>query len=149
MQKRCRNLWTRQSIALAFAGALSFGANVATADVVSCGDVLTEDTVFENDLSDCPGDSVVIGADHITVDLDVHPVSGGGCASSSEVGTVGIRTGGIRHVGVRNGKVSGCGTGMVLEDSRHCVLDAMGVSSYFQRIVLPNSYKSRLACLAL
>ena len=46
----------------------------ASGQPVACGQVITEDTTLENDLS-CPGDGIVIGADGITLDLNGHTVS--------------------------------------------------------------------------
>jgi parallel beta-helix repeat protein len=41
-----------------------------------CGDVITHDTVLDNDLFDCSKDGIVIGADGITLDLNGHTISG-------------------------------------------------------------------------
>src|SRR5436309_1889450 len=50
---------------LAFAGAMAFTVCPALASQVSCGAVLTTDTVLDSNLSDCPGDGLIIGADNI------------------------------------------------------------------------------------
>ncbi|PZF81772.1 right-handed parallel beta-helix repeat-containing protein [Jiangella anatolica] len=65
---------------------------------VSCGQVLTQSTLLENDLTDCGGDGLVIGAHGITVDLDGRIVDGIGQGT-------GIRNDGFDSVTVRNGIV--------------------------------------------
>src|SRR5919107_5165477 len=57
-------------------------ASVAVAQVpsggVECGDTITTDTTLDRDLSDCPSNGIVIGADDITLDLNGHTISGDG-----------------------------------------------------------------------
>lgn len=65
---------------------------------VSCGQVLTRSTLLTNDLAECPGDGLVIGAPRLIVDLGGHVVDGTG------LGT-GIRVDGYASVTVRNGTV--------------------------------------------
>jgi parallel beta-helix repeat protein len=149
MQKRCRNLWIRQPFILALTGALSFGAHSARAAQVNCGDVLTEDIVLENDLSGCAGDTLIVGADQITIDLNGHTLAGGGCVSGSEEGTVGIRIDGHHHVVIRNGKISGFGTGIVLSDAHHNLIEDCEISSSFQGIVLSASHHNGMDGLNL
>src|SRR5688500_12804931 len=60
-------------LALILASAL--GAGPAFAGEVECGSVLTEDTVLERALTDCPGDGLVIGADDITLDINGHSIT--------------------------------------------------------------------------
>jgi parallel beta-helix repeat protein len=43
---------------------------------VSCGQTLTHSVKLANDLTNCPGDGLVIGADNITVDLNGHTIDG-------------------------------------------------------------------------
>jgi parallel beta-helix repeat protein len=63
-----------------------------------CGQVLTRSTLVTNDLSDCPGDGLVIGAPRIIIDLGGHKIDGIG------LGT-GILNDGYASVTVRNGTV--------------------------------------------
>jgi hypothetical protein len=53
---------------------------VAQAERVSCGQVITRDTVVSNDLVDCPGSGLVIGADGVTLNLGRHVLDGDGSA---------------------------------------------------------------------
>jgi Right handed beta helix region len=48
----------------------------AVATHVACGDVITEDTLLDSDLLDCPSGGLVIGADGVTIDLGGHTIDG-------------------------------------------------------------------------
>ena len=45
---------------------------------VHCGDTITEDTVLTEDLVDCSGNGLIIGANNITLDCDGHSITGTG-----------------------------------------------------------------------
>lgn len=45
---------------------------------VSCGDTITKDIVLHNDLLDCTGNGLVVGADNITIDCNGHLIDGDG-----------------------------------------------------------------------
>jgi hypothetical protein len=49
-------------------------AGTANADVVHCGEVLTQSTVVENDLS-CPQEGLYAGRDGIVIDLNGHSIT--------------------------------------------------------------------------
>jgi large repetitive protein len=66
--------------------------------VVRCGQALTASTRVTNDLVECPGDGLVIGAPRIIVDLDGHTIDGVGLGA-------GILNDGYASVTVRNGTV--------------------------------------------
>jgi large repetitive protein len=63
-------------LASVLASIMAFGSVPAMASPVSCGDVITKDTTLQNDLTNCPGDGIVIGADKITLDLNGHTIEG-------------------------------------------------------------------------
>jgi parallel beta-helix repeat protein len=65
---------------------------------VSCGQLLTASTLVMNDLSNCPEDGLVIGANGIILDLNDHTIDGVG------LGT-GIRNDGYDSVTIENGTV--------------------------------------------
>jgi large repetitive protein len=65
---------------------------------VTCGMVLTQSTLVTNDLSNCSGDGLVVGAAGITVDLNGFAVDGIGQG-------VGIRNNGHDNVTITNGTV--------------------------------------------
>jgi hypothetical protein len=66
--------------AVALGGALTLFAGPALAKspltTVHCGDTLTQSVKLVNDLTSCPTDGLVIGADGITVDLNGHTIDG-------------------------------------------------------------------------
>jgi parallel beta-helix repeat protein len=70
---------------------LGTAANVQAAQGVhvDCGDTITADTRLANDLVDCPGIGIVIGADDITLDLAGHTIDGDGLADFEGVSNVG------------------------------------------------------------
>jgi len=45
---------------------------------ISCGDTITSDTILTNDLLNCPGNGITMGASGITLDCDGHTISGSG-----------------------------------------------------------------------
>jgi parallel beta-helix repeat protein len=69
--------------------------------VVACGQTITTSTRFANDLVDCPGDGLVIGADNITLDLAGHSISGINAPDSE-----GIADDGHGGITVKNGTIS-------------------------------------------
>jgi hypothetical protein len=89
---------------------LALGADHALARTVSCGEIITKSTRVDNDLINCPGDGLVIGADDITLDLNGHTIDGDG---SSEFGLdAGVQNGdpdsgtaGHGGVRIRNGVI--------------------------------------------
>jgi len=62
---------------LALAALFTLGPGQAFAAQVSCGQVITQDTRVGNDLIDCPGDGLVVGADGITLDLNATKIRSG------------------------------------------------------------------------
>jgi hypothetical protein len=69
--------------------------------VVACGQSVTASIRLANNLVDCPGDGLVIGAGHITVDLGGHSISG-----ANAPGSEGIRDDGHGGVTVKNGTIA-------------------------------------------
>ena len=95
------------AVPLLAAAAVALGsAATASAQPVSCGQVVTHDVTLDADL-DCsqPGSTgLVVGADGITIDLNGHTITG----TTQGVGTatIGIdNRGGHDGVTVRNGKI--------------------------------------------
>jgi large repetitive protein len=73
--------WARRGLgaclaATALSLALASGASANEPVNLSCGETITTDTKLANDLVDCPGDGIVIGADDIRLDLNGHTVDG-------------------------------------------------------------------------
>src|SRR5687768_18405690 len=48
----------------------------AEAATVTCGQVITTSITVDNDLTNCPGKGLVVGADNITIDLNGHTIDG-------------------------------------------------------------------------
>jgi parallel beta-helix repeat protein len=70
----------------------------------SCGDTITADTTLVSDLTNCPGDGIVIGADNITLDLNGYTI--GGDAMPAVTGfDIGIRNEGHDGVTIEGGTV--------------------------------------------
>jgi len=63
-------------LALVVAGFLAVGADQARASHVGCGATIVRDTKLDGDLTNCPGNGIVIGADDITLDLNGHTIDG-------------------------------------------------------------------------
>jgi parallel beta-helix repeat protein len=56
---------------------LALGAQASiTRSSVSCGQTLTKNTTLTNDLTNCPGTGLIVGAGNITVDLNGHTIDG-------------------------------------------------------------------------
>jgi len=96
--------------ALVVAALIAPGTSQAFTTQVQCGDVVTQDVKLAGDLTDCPGDGLVIGADDIAVDLNGHTIDGVSPATTDCGGTPfgpsGINDdGGFDDITVRNGTV--------------------------------------------
>lgn len=100
------NAWLALSAALLLAWlAVSPAASAAT---VSCGAVISTDTVLQNDLIGCPGNGITIVADaDVTLDLNGHRISGTG----NDVGIAATVANGFT-ARVKNGFVTGFGVGV-------------------------------------
>src|SRR5687768_11015966 len=86
---------------------------------VHCGQVLTESTLVGNDLDNCPGEGLVVGASDIVVDLGGHTIDGPDYLLENATGQeegfpAGIRVSGRKNVIVRNGTVQQFGWGVLL-----------------------------------
>jgi large repetitive protein len=69
--------------ALALAAFVVPGSGQALANDVSCGATITSDTKLDSDLTNCPSNGIVIGADNITLDLNGHTIGGDGVPAGS------------------------------------------------------------------
>jgi parallel beta-helix repeat protein len=87
----------------------AMGADRALARQLSCGDVVTTDTVLENDVLGCHGPGIAIAADGVTLDLNGHTIAGSGLDFGiSPIGR-------LRDITVENGIVSGFRYGISLD----------------------------------
>jgi parallel beta-helix repeat protein len=103
----------RYVVALLFVAlAIPSGAQARGRDAVACGATITSDTKLRADLTNCPGDGLVIGKDGITLDLGRHTIDGSGAEN-----TQGIRLNGRRNVTIKGGTVREFAVGIGLDAS--------------------------------
>jgi len=81
----------------------------------ACGAVITASTKLAGDLTDCPGDGIVIGADNITLDLNGHTLAGDQASGALEP-DIGIRNDGFDGVTVEGGTVKEFDFGVRIRD---------------------------------
>jgi parallel beta-helix repeat protein len=71
---------------------------------VSCGQTLTQSTTLTNDLVDCPGNGLLVGADNIRIDLNGHTIDG---TNARKPGIAAIESKGLRaKITIVNGTVT-------------------------------------------
>jgi parallel beta-helix repeat protein len=107
-------------------GVFLFESEVAHANHVGCGSVITTDTVLDSDLT-CPAEGIVIGADNITLDLNGHTLTGPGltCTVCGPFDSVpdGVRVERRNGVTIKNGYIAGFVFGIRLVDADSNVVD--------------------------
>src|SRR5512132_967562 len=71
---------------------------------VSCGQTLTQSTTLANDLVDCSGNGLLVGADNITIDRNGHTIDG---TNARKPGTAAIEIKGLHaNVTIVNGTIT-------------------------------------------
>jgi parallel beta-helix repeat protein len=130
---------------------LALGAGEASASHVDCGDTITADTTLDSDLVDCPNNGILIGADHVTLDLNGHTIDGDGelvrerCFSRREFCDTGVANDGHDDVTLMHGSVREFAVGASVVKARHNrVLDISASRSRFIGIVLDASARSTI-----
>jgi parallel beta-helix repeat protein len=119
-----------------------------------CGSVLTRSTVLTRDLTGCPSNGLVIGADNVTLDLDGHRVVGDGslqeACSGEQTCDVGIdNSAGHAEVTVSGGSVEDFAVGVLLVGAQQNELHRLTVArSFFAGIVVVDSSDTRLTSSA-
>ncbi len=111
----------------AIAGWLAIGGSHASAAQVKCGDTITTDMTLHHDLINCPNSGIIIGADHVTLDLNGHTIDGNGtpasgCDPETEFCDIGIAFEGRRGVTVKHGSVRDFEAGVVTFEARRARL---------------------------
>jgi parallel beta-helix repeat protein len=134
-------------VAFAATGAMALGGGPSSASHVSCGDTITADTTLDSDLTGCPSNGIVIGADDITLDLNGHAVAGNGRpvrrCPRREVCDVGVVNDGHDGITVRNGSVSGFASGVFVGRARNNrVLNVSSSRNQFFGFVIAESARS-------
>jgi parallel beta-helix repeat protein len=134
-----RMLARAAALGLLVVALLVLWSSPALADQVTCGDTITKDTTLDNDLIDCPGDGIIIGADRITLDLNGHTVAGrfdsSFCTFDGCPHQTGIDNTGHDRVVIKNGVVLSFETGVRIEEANLNRLLDLGVGRY---VVFPN-----------
>jgi parallel beta-helix repeat protein len=96
----------RISLALAVIGGTLAGAGLAAPAALAggpaCGDTITRSVTLRHDLTDCPADGLIIGADRVTLNLAGHTIDGDAVIGGDDTG---VRLEGRRHVTVRGGTI--------------------------------------------
>jgi parallel beta-helix repeat protein len=82
--------------------AAALAAPAALAHGPVCGATITHSVTLRHDLTNCPADGLVIGADHITLDLAGHTIDGDAVIGGDDTG---VRLAGRRHVTVKGGTI--------------------------------------------
>jgi hypothetical protein len=102
----------RYVVALLFVALAIPSAAQAGGRDVACGATITSDTKLRADLTNCPGDGLVVGKDGITLDLGGRTIDGSGAENGH-----GIRLNGRRGVKIKGGTVQEFATGVGLDAS--------------------------------
>jgi hypothetical protein len=76
--------------------------SAAAAGGPACGDTIVTSTKLHADLTDCPGDGLIIGADGITLDLKGHTIDGDAVSGGDDTG---VRIDGHDGVVVKHGTI--------------------------------------------
>ena len=105
---------SRRAVAAAaiVAAFMAVGVSPALATTVVCGQVITQNTKVSNDLTNCPGDGLVIGAANIKLDLGKHTIDGDGVNGPTDDGI--DDTGGFDNVQIKGGTVQQFNVGVHL-----------------------------------
>jgi large repetitive protein len=136
--------------ALALTAALFASApGTASAQALACGQVITQDTTLENDLTDCSGDGIVIGADGITLDLNGHTVEGSPCDTDCAPNRGIDNTAGYDGVQILDGTIRGFAYSVALAGADENTLDALTVGGFpvvrsFIGVSLSHSFDNEL-----
>jgi parallel beta-helix repeat protein len=134
-------------VTFAATGTLAMGGGPSRASDLSCGDTITADTTLDSDLTDCPSNGIVIGADDITLDLNGHTVAGNGRSMRRcprrEICDVGVANDGHDGITVRDGSVRDFASGVLVGRARrNRVLNVSSTRNQFFGFVIAESTRS-------
>lgn len=87
----------------------------ASADDLSCGQVVTTSTVLTHDLVCGPGDGLIVGADDVVLNLGGHSITGAGAYGAGA--GAGVRITGRSGVTVTNGEIGHFAAAVELQQS--------------------------------
>ena len=137
------------SAALALAAFVVPGSGQALASNVSCGATITANTKLDSDLTNCPSNGIVIGADNITLDLNGHTVGGDGVPAGScfEEGICDLGISNIAgHAGVtiKGGAVRGFDVGISVNGNDNRIQGVASANNSTFGMILGDSTGSRI-----
>jgi parallel beta-helix repeat protein len=125
---------------------LALTAGQAAAQNLRCGDVITQDTVLQSDLTNCEGNGIEIGASNVTLDLNGHTISGTHPQGVGPWGLgpfgIGVQRGLFHPTGIviEDGIVQDFAFGVTLQDAQAAVRnmtftgDRFGIWSFYSRL---------------
>jgi nitrous oxidase accessory protein NosD len=123
-------------------------ATAAPPATVTCGQTVTASVRLANDLIDCPGSGIVIGADNIDVDLNGHAIDGDGVLGCAEFYACdyGIdNTAGHRGVTIEDGSIREFATAIfVLGASDNRIRDLSSSDNLLGGMLLIGSARSHI-----
>jgi large repetitive protein len=138
------------TVALIWTGVTAGPGAAAVGAQPHCGSVLTRSTVLTRDLTGCPSNGLVIGADNVTLDLHGHTVGGDGSLQEACPGDqtcdVGLdNSAGHARVTIRGGSVGDFAVGVLVVGAQQNELHRLTVArSFFAGIVVVDSSDTRL-----
>jgi hypothetical protein len=117
------------------AAAIAVAAPVAAVEAatVTCAQVITTSITVDNDLTNCPGKGLVVGADNITIDFNGHTIDGDETGVPRDQGSNGIEVGPYDGVTVRNGRITDFNDGVRLSSQAGVGTGAVVVVNSFAR----------------
>src|SRR3954468_18051685 len=113
------------------------GAAPALATTVVCGQVITQSIKVSNDLSNCPADGLVVGANNIKIDLGKHVIDGDGVNSPTDDGI--DNTGGFDNVKIAHGTIQQFSQGVHLIGATNNKLDHLTLTQTHRGIEVETS----------
>jgi parallel beta-helix repeat protein len=137
-------------LALICSGVTAGSGAAAVGPQPHCGSVLTRSIVLTRDLTGCPSNGLVIGADDVTLDLNGHTVDGDGTLQDPCPGDqpcdVGIdNSAGHARVTIRDGSIGDFAVGVLVVGAQQNDLRQLSVAgSFFAGIVVVNSSGTRV-----
>ncbi len=125
------------------------GAEAAGQGQPKCGDTITTDTTLHKDLVNCPNNGIVIGADHVTLNLNGHRIDGNEAqiqhCPGNEACDIGILNRGHDGITVKGGRVRQFGLGVLAYKTTHLRLQRLAVRhNHFSGVVIAASTRAVL-----
>ena len=126
-------------VILVLAGVVALsGAEGADQGQPNCGDTITTDTTLHHNLSNCPNNGIIIGADDVTLNLNGHTIDGdgtpaAGCDPVKEFCDTGVVSFRQDAVTVMHGSMHQFEAGVNFGEVRHASL--LGISASRNQVV--------------